>query len=79
MPRLPQVSGKDLCRALEKEGFVFVRQTGSHKIFQRRTEEGVITIPVPVHSGKPLKKGTRATSSRRRPFRETNWCFYSLS
>lgn len=58
MGKLPQISGKELCNALEKEGFFFVRQTGSHRIYQKRTEEGNITIPIPVHSNKPLKKGT---------------------
>lgn len=58
MGKLPQISGQELCKALEKDGFLFVRQTGSHKIYQKHSEEGVITIPVPVHSSKSLKKGT---------------------
>jgi len=58
MTKLPSVSGKQLCIVLEKEGFILVRQTGSHRIYQKITEEGTITIPVPVHSSKPLKKGT---------------------
>jgi predicted RNA binding protein YcfA (HicA-like mRNA interferase family) len=58
MGKLPQVSGHEVCKALEKEGFVFKRQTGSHRIYQKESEEGIITIPVPVHSNKPLKKGT---------------------
>lgn len=58
MAKLPQVSGEQLCRSLEKEGFVFVRQTGSHRIYQKQSEEGNITIPIPVHSNKSLKKGT---------------------
>jgi predicted RNA binding protein YcfA (HicA-like mRNA interferase family) len=58
MGKLPQISGLELCKALEKEGFVFVRQTGSHKIYQKESEEGKITVPIPIHSNKPLKKGT---------------------
>lgn len=58
MGKLPQVSGHEICKALEKEGFVFKRQTGSHRIYQKQSEEGAVTIPVPIHSGKPLKKGT---------------------
>lgn len=58
MAKLPQINGQDLCKSLEKDGFIFVRQTGSHKIYQKQTEEGKITIPVPVHSNRPLKKGT---------------------
>ncbi len=58
MVNLPQISGKELCKAVEKEGFVFVRQTGSHRIYQKKSEEGNITIPIPIHSNRPLKKGT---------------------
>jgi predicted RNA binding protein YcfA (HicA-like mRNA interferase family) len=58
MGKLPQISGHALCKALEKDGFVFKRQTGSHRIYQKQSSEGAVTIPVPVHSNKPLKKGT---------------------
>lgn len=58
MGRLPQISGEKLCKALEKEGFAFVRQTGSHRIYQKQADEGTVTIPIPIHSNKPLKKGT---------------------
>ncbi|MFN3396538.1 MAG: type II toxin-antitoxin system HicA family toxin [Thermodesulfovibrionales bacterium] len=54
MDKLPSISGK----VLEKDGFRLVRQTGSHRIYQKITDEGCITIPVPVHTNKPLKKGT---------------------
>lgn len=58
MHKLPQISGRDLCKSLEKDGFIFVRQTGSHKIYRKQTEEETVTIPMPVHSNKSLKKGT---------------------
>lgn len=58
MPKLPAVSGKDLCRVLEKDGFTLARQTGSHRIYVKESEDGKIAVPVPVHSNKPLKKGT---------------------
>lgn len=58
MAKLPQISGQELCKAIEKEGFVFVRQTGSHRIYQKQSEEGTVTIPIPVHSNRSLKKGT---------------------
>jgi len=58
MGKLPQLNGHEVCKALEKEGFVFKRQTGSHRIYQKQSEEGAVTIPVPVHSSRPLKKGT---------------------
>ncbi len=58
MSSLPAVSGKDLSKALEKDGFTLARQTGSHRIYQKSTDEGTITVPVPVHSNKSLKQGT---------------------
>jgi len=58
MSKPPQISGQKLCKIIEKEGFVFIRQTGSHKIYQKQVEESKITVPIPVHSNKPLKKGT---------------------
>lgn len=58
MGKLPQINGLKLCKILEKEDFKFVRQTGSHRIYQKDSEEGKITVPVPIHSSKPLKKGT---------------------
>jgi predicted RNA binding protein YcfA (HicA-like mRNA interferase family) len=58
MPRrLPNVSAKDLVRALEKGGFVFQRQKGSHATF--RHPETKRTTVVPLHSGdvkRPLLK-----------------------
>ena len=58
MGKLPQLNGHEVCKALEKEGFVFKRQTGSHRIYQKQSEEGTVTIPVPVHSSRPLRIGT---------------------
>ncbi|MBI5558741.1 MAG: type II toxin-antitoxin system HicA family toxin [Deltaproteobacteria bacterium] len=58
MAKLPQISGKELCKILEKDGFSLARQTGSHRIYQKQFDDMTITIPVPVHSNSPLKKGT---------------------
>ncbi len=58
MASLPDVSGKDLSKVLEKDGFTLARQTGSHRIYQKVTDEGTITVPVPMHTNKSLKKGT---------------------
>ena len=51
MPMTP----KEMIRYLEKNGFVFDRQNGSHR-FYKNSETGKITT-VPYHS-KELKKGT---------------------
>jgi predicted RNA binding protein YcfA (HicA-like mRNA interferase family) len=45
---------KELLRLLEKEGFVFVRQSGSHAIYRK---PGVGNIVVPIHS-RDIPKGT---------------------
>jgi len=50
------VSGKNVIKALSKLGFQHVRTKGSHAILNKQTEEGKITIPVPLH--KELAKGT---------------------
>ncbi|MGK7913123.1 MAG: type II toxin-antitoxin system HicA family toxin [Synechococcus sp.] len=54
MPPLPTVTGKQLIRALEKIGFVVVRQKGSH--VRLKHEDGRIAT-VPVHTGKNIGKG----------------------
>ncbi|MFM2124287.1 MAG: hypothetical protein RL328_738, partial [Acidobacteriota bacterium] len=56
MGKLRVFSGHEMCRLLETNGFVTVRQAGSHRILQRRGEVGTITIPVPMHS--ELRRGT---------------------
>jgi predicted RNA binding protein YcfA (HicA-like mRNA interferase family) len=39
-----------------QNGFIEVRQRGSHIIMQKRTEHSTITVPVPNH--KEIKLGT---------------------
>lgn len=56
MGRLRVLSGREVCRILERHGFVEVRKRGSHIAMQRRTEAGTVTIPVPDHP--ELKIGT---------------------
>ena len=52
MPSLPRVSGAETIRALERLGFVVVRQRGSHIVLRR----GSIGCVVPNH--RELKTGT---------------------
>jgi predicted RNA binding protein YcfA (HicA-like mRNA interferase family) len=54
--RLRVLSGREVCRILERHGFVRVRQRGSHVVMQRRTNDGTITVPVPDHA--ELRVGT---------------------
>jgi predicted RNA binding protein YcfA (HicA-like mRNA interferase family) len=51
-PSLPRVSGDEAIRALEKLGFVRIRQKGSHVILRR----GSVGCVVPLH--RELKVGT---------------------
>jgi predicted RNA binding protein YcfA (HicA-like mRNA interferase family) len=41
--------GEEICAILETEGFLQVRQRGSHVVMQRQTPTGSITVPVPNH------------------------------
>ena len=54
MPKLPHVSGAAVVRALERLGFVKIRQSGSH-VIMRRGAKGCV---VPMHS--EVKVGTLA-------------------
>jgi predicted RNA binding protein YcfA (HicA-like mRNA interferase family) len=48
-PELRRVSGQDAIRALERLGFVQVRQRGSHVILKRRAPDGKVGCVVPLH------------------------------
>jgi predicted RNA binding protein YcfA (HicA-like mRNA interferase family) len=54
--RLRVLSGWEVCRILEEQGFVSVRQRGSHRIMQLKREGTTVTVPVPLHD--PLMHGT---------------------
>jgi len=56
--KLPQITGEELVKALQKEGFEVARQRGSHVQVRKYVEGKKITFPVPVHKGKTLKPGT---------------------
>jgi len=54
--KLRVLSGNDVCKILERHGFIEVRRRGSHIAMQKRTPESTVTIPVPDH--KELRSGT---------------------
>ena len=56
MPKLPRISSREAVRSLERLGFEQVRQTGSHVVMKKETEEGKIGCVVPLH--RELKVGT---------------------
>ena len=48
-------SGKEVCRLLERKGWVLRRIKGSHHIYSKSGERWIITVPV--HGNKTLKPG----------------------
>jgi predicted RNA binding protein YcfA (HicA-like mRNA interferase family) len=55
-PKLPAVSSKQLARIVQRLGFEFRRQTGSHAIYVRASDKRRVVIPV--HAGRDLKPKT---------------------
>jgi predicted RNA binding protein YcfA (HicA-like mRNA interferase family) len=49
--KLPRVTASEIIKVLEKVGFLFSRQTGSHKIYKNQQGK---RATVPYHSGKIL-------------------------
>jgi predicted RNA binding protein YcfA (HicA-like mRNA interferase family) len=56
MPKLPQVSGKETVKALQKIGFVVSGQKGSHVKLLRVRENQKQTVIVPMH--RTVRPGT---------------------
>ncbi|MFP5234862.1 MAG: type II toxin-antitoxin system HicA family toxin [Acidobacteriota bacterium] len=56
MGKLRVLSGLEVCKILERHGFVAVRQRGSHRIMQLQSEGTTVTVPVPIHD--PIRRGT---------------------
>ena len=49
------VSGKHLCRGLERRGWVLIRVRGSHYVYA--IDQSSVIISVPVHGNQDLKRG----------------------
>ncbi len=54
MSKLPQISGRECVRALERAGFAVIRQKGSHIFMARENPFASVTVP----NHKELKPGT---------------------
>jgi predicted RNA binding protein YcfA (HicA-like mRNA interferase family) len=54
--KLRVLSGREVCKILEAEGFTEIRRRGSHVVMQKRLDNTTTTVPVPDH--KELKTGT---------------------
>ena len=55
MPKLPRVTGARMVAALQRDGFFFVRQRGSHLVLHHAGRSR--TVSVPVHAGRTLALG----------------------
>ena len=53
------VSGKEMCKVLERIGWKLARIKSSHHIFKKKGERAIITVPV--HGNKDLRPGSQAT------------------
>lgn len=51
------VSGKHLCKVLERKGWRLVRTRSSHHIYT--SSDGSRTVSVPVHANRTLPTGTQ--------------------
>jgi len=49
MPKLPHLSGEEIVKALEKLGFRFARQRGSHVVLKKVLVDGERGCVVPLH------------------------------
>ncbi|HOP30715.1 MAG TPA: type II toxin-antitoxin system HicA family toxin [Spirochaetota bacterium] len=56
MGKLRIFSGKEVCTILARNGFMEIRQRGSHIIMQKQSDNTTITVPVPNHD--ELRIGT---------------------
>ncbi|MGH3087781.1 MAG: type II toxin-antitoxin system HicA family toxin [Rubrobacteraceae bacterium] len=54
--KVPSLSYEKIIRALQRDGWIIVRQRGSHIRLQKRTEDETQKITVPAH--KPVKRST---------------------
>jgi len=52
---MKSLSGKELARVLERNGWRLLRIQGSHHIYGKK--ESIVRLSIPVHGNQPLKKG----------------------
>jgi len=56
MTKVPSLSYTVVLRALRRDGWIVVRQRGSHIRLQKRTADELLKIIVPAH--RPIKRST---------------------
>ncbi len=55
-PKLPRVTARELLGALRKDGWLDLRQRGSHLVLTHPDKPGLVVIPL--HAGKGAAAGT---------------------
>jgi len=56
MTKVPSLPYDQIIRALQRDGWVVVRQKGSHIRLQKRTPTEALKLTIPAH--RPLKRST---------------------
>jgi predicted RNA binding protein YcfA (HicA-like mRNA interferase family) len=56
MSKVPSLPYEQILRALQRDGWIIVRQKGSHVRLQKRTTEEIQKLTVPAH--RPVKRST---------------------
>jgi len=56
MSKVPSLSCEKVISALKRDGWVVVRQRGSHIRLQKHTRDEVLKLTVPAH--RPIKRST---------------------
>ncbi len=56
MTKVPSLSYEKLIKALQRDGWVVVRQKGSHIRLQKHIKKEVLKLTIPAH--KPIKRST---------------------
>ncbi len=56
MTKVPSVSYEQVISALQRDGWVIVRQRGSHIRLQKRTRTEIWKLTIPAH--RPIKRST---------------------
>ena len=56
MSKIPSLSYKRVINALQRDGWIVIRQKGSHIRLQKRTFNEILKLTVPAH--RPIKRST---------------------
>ncbi len=56
MNKVPSLNFSKIIKALQRDGWVVVRQKGSHIRLQKHTDNEVLKLTVPAHN--PIKRST---------------------